>query len=125
MSGERQLGGRCVDACMRRVRPRLRHIDEYRFAVTQFGCYPLPIARRGLARINDTKGISEVAVGVCENAQHCHVDGHVADATWCCASGTQVALRSSAPIASSTATRVSTEPDMALSLIPARSRPRR
>jgi len=64
------------------------------------------------------RGIAEVIVLVGENAQHCHVDGHVADATW----SKSGALRSSAPIASSTATRVSTDPEIAPSLMPARSR---
>src|SRR6476620_12640364 len=82
MSRERQLGDGRIDARVRRAGHWLGHIDEYRFAVTQFGRYPLPLAGLGLTGVDDAEGIAEAAVLVGENAQHCHVDGHVADATW-------------------------------------------
>ena len=117
MAGERQFGGRGEDPGVRRAGTGLRHIDEYRFAVTQFGRYPLPIGWGPPARVDDAERIAELAVRVGENPQHCHVDGHVPDATtW--RREAQVALRSSVPIASSTATRVSIDPEIAPSLMP-------
>jgi len=46
------------------------------------GRYSLALTGFGLAGVHDAEGIAEVIVLVGENAQHCHVDGHVADATW-------------------------------------------
>src|SRR5689334_750110 len=87
MACERQLDGRRVDAGVRGVGAGLRQIDEYRFAVTQLDSYPLTFSGWGLTRVDNAKGVAEVAVLVGENAQHCHVDGHVADATWAPKSG--------------------------------------
>src|SRR3954464_13604971 len=125
MPGEGQLGRRSVDARARRVRRGLRHIDEYRFAVTQLGGYPLSLGEFGVAGVHDAERVAEVAVLVGENAQHCHVDGHVADATGWADSAPHLALRSSAPIASRTASNMPTDPEIAPSLMPRRSRPRR
>ena len=58
------------------TRPRLGQIDEYRFAVTQFGGNALPVLGFHRAGVDDAEGVSEVAVRVGENAQHGHVDGH-------------------------------------------------
>src|SRR4029079_1104633 len=82
MSRERQLGDGRIDARVRRAGPWLGHIDEYRFAVTQFCRYPLPLAGLGLTGVDDAEGIAEAAVLVGEKAQRSHVDAHVADATW-------------------------------------------
>ena len=101
--------------------PLLRYVDENRFAVTQLGGYPLAIGGVHRAGVDDAKWISELAVRIGENAQHCHVDSH-APMLRRCVGVDQVALRSSVPMASSTATRVSADPEIAPSLMPVRSR---
>ena len=62
MARERQLGGRGEDAGVRGVRTWLRHVDEYRFAVTQFGGDPLPVVGVDRAGVDDAERIAEVAV---------------------------------------------------------------
>src|SRR3954449_10521948 len=124
MAREGQFGGRGEDSGPRSVRTGLRYVDEYRFAVTQFGGDPLPVGRVHRARVDDAEWVTELPVRVCENTQHCHIDGHEPDATTWRSGSDQVALRSSVPIASSTATRVSIDPVIMPSPIPSRSRPR-
>ncbi len=113
MACERQLGGGGEDPGVCGVRSGLRHIDEYRFAVTQFGGDALPVAGVHSARVDDAERIAELALRIGEHTQHGHVDGHAPDATTCRMGAGQVALRSSVPIASSTATRVSIDPVIA------------
>ncbi len=133
VSGEGgEFGGGRVDVSVGGAASRVRQGDEYGFAVTQFGGEALSISWVYGGRVDHTERVAESAVLVGEYAQHCHVDGHapmlraghVGEPTNCSGAG-QVALRSSAPIASSTATRVSTGPEIVPSLIPARNRLRR
>ena len=82
MAGKGQLGGRGEDAGMGGAGALLREVDEYRFAVTQFGGDALAVGGIHRAGVDHAEGIAELAVGIGENAQHCHVDGHVPDATY-------------------------------------------
>src|SRR5262245_126097 len=78
------------------------------------------LAMNNRAGINNSKRITEVAIRIGKHPQHSHVDTHdVTVRDWAAAS--QVALRSSDPIASRTATRVSGEPEIAFSVTPLRS----
>ena len=98
---------------MRGVRAGRGHVDEYRFAVTQFGGEPLPVGRgppgwrrrrRGDCRSCRPESVKTRSTVTSMAMSRCYVVA----AAW--ATQAQVALRSSAPIASSTATRVSTDP---------------
>lgn len=68
MSCERQLGDRGEDVGTRGVSSRLRKIDEYRFAVTQFGGDPLTVGRGDGAVVDHAERIAVLAVGVGEYA---------------------------------------------------------
>src|SRR3954454_16408838 len=83
MTGEGQLGCGGEDAGMCRISARLRQVDEYRFAVTQFAGDSLSICGVDGACVDDAQWIAELPVRIGENAEHCHIDGHVPDATTC------------------------------------------
>src|ERR1700744_2418590 len=81
--------------------------------------------RRYGGGLDHAQWVAEVALRIGENAQHRDIDAHEID---CTASGgreDQVALRSSEPIASNTATRVSTGPETVRAPPPLRSSSRR
>ncbi len=63
--------------------PLFRHIDEYRFAVTQFSGDALSVARAHRACVDHAERIAELPVRIRENAQHRYVDSHAPDATTC------------------------------------------
>ena len=98
------------------VRARLGQIDEYRFAVTQLGGYPLPVGRIHLLASTTPRGLPKLPVESVNTRNTVDVDGHSADATASPSGGGQVALRSSEPMASNTATRVSIGPETSRSL---------
>lgn len=68
MSGERQFGYRSEDVGMGGVAARLRQIDEYRFAVTQFGGDALAVCWCDGAVVDHAERIAVLAVGVGEYA---------------------------------------------------------
>lgn len=121
MPGEGQFRGRGgEDAGVRGGRSISRQVDEYRFAVTQFGGDALPFTGGHGGRVHHAERIAEVASRIGEHPQHSHVDGHMSTVRPL----SQVALRSSASNASSTATRVSSEPVTARPDSPLRRRSR-
>src|SRR6202012_1266009 len=75
--------------------------------------------------VEHTERVTEIARGVGENPQHRDVDAHGADCTASPPRGDQVALRSSEPMASNTAARVSTGPETGWAPPPGRSSSRR
>src|SRR6201999_4270214 len=74
--------------------------------------------------VDHPERITEIACGVGENPQHGDIDAHEIDCTASPGRGDQVALRSSEPIASNTATRVSTGPETVCAPPPLRSNSR-
>jgi hypothetical protein len=71
--------------------------------------------------VDDAERIAEIAFRISEYSQHRHVDAHESDCTTSPGHSDQVALRSSAPMASSTATRVSIDPETVCAPPPVRS----